>query len=93
VGIHTGLAVVGCIGADFGDWNGKPEMRCEYTAIGETINLGQRLEQMTKEHGGPVLLSEATRLCLREEIALISLGPQPVPGFEGELVVHRLQWP
>jgi adenylate cyclase len=93
IGIHTGMALAGCVGASLPDASGRTKMRREYTAIGETINLGQRLEQMTKKHGGPVLMSEATWKKLKRDFPAVSLGAQPVPGYEGELVVYRLEWP
>jgi class 3 adenylate cyclase len=59
--------------------------------VGETVNLAQRLEQLTKQHGGPILLSEPTRARLRRtDYPLICLGPTAVPGFETPLVVYRV---
>ncbi len=90
VGIHTGPALVGCIGAarDLGD--GKQELRKELTAIGETVNLCQRLEQLTKTCGGPILVSEGTRLRLKNPVRLDSLGAQALPGSDETMVVHRV---
>lgn len=51
IGIHAGQAVVGNVGA--------PHRR-EFTAIGDTVNVASRLQQMTREHGGiDILVSEA----------------------------------
>jgi adenylate cyclase len=90
MGIHTGPALVGSIGAMVPLPDGRQQTRREYTAIGETVNLAQRIEQLTKTCGGPVLLSEQTRMRLTRQIPLISAGPQPVPGCETALVVYRI---
>ncbi|HZT82263.1 MAG TPA: adenylate/guanylate cyclase domain-containing protein, partial [Gemmataceae bacterium] len=91
IGIHTGPALVGSIGAALSGSDGKKRFRREYTAIGETVNLGQRLEQLTKTCGGPVLLSEQTRDRLNGGLPLTCLGPQRFPGYEGTLVVYRVE--
>ena len=90
-GIHTGPALVGCIGAAVPGGEGRETFRREYTAIGETVNLCQRLEQFTKSCPGPVLVSEQTRQRLRRPFPLTPLGPQTIPGFTGAVSVYRLE--
>jgi adenylate cyclase len=89
VGIHTGPALVGCFGAAVDTADGRILMRREFTAIGETVNFCQRVEQLTKTCGGPILLSESTRRSLRCAARLECLGAQQVPGAPEPLVVHR----
>jgi adenylate cyclase len=90
IGIHTGPALVGCIGATLSADGGRRHTRKEFTAIGETVNLAQRVEQLTKSCGGPVLISEVTRQRLRGPAALTCLGPQELHGWEGRMTVYRI---
>jgi adenylate cyclase len=87
VGINTGEAVVGVMGAD---------RRREYSAIGDTVNLASRLEGTTKEFKVPIVVSHFTVTALagqfqvREITELRVKGRQePVRIFavEGELGV------
>ncbi len=55
IGIHTGAAILGRIGAA-----GKNEAAKRITALGETVNLASRLEGLTKELGVQVVVSQAT---------------------------------
>jgi adenylate cyclase len=91
VGIHTGPALVGCIGATVALADGRERVRREFTAVGETVNLAQRLEQLTKTCGGPVLLSEQTYQQLHSAPPLKALGSVVVPGYGGTLVVYCLE--
>lgn len=90
VGIHTGPALIGSIGATMAVGPGRQMMRREFTAIGETVNLTQRLEQLTKTCPGPVLLSEQTRRQLDGTYPLVCLGPKSIPGLEYTVTVYRL---
>jgi adenylate cyclase len=93
IGIHTGPALVGCIGATLSTEGGRDRVRKEFTAIGETVNVAQRLEQLTKTCGGPILVSEATRQRLRKTVALTRLGEQELPGCQGRVTVHVVASP
>ena len=71
IGIHTGLAVVGNIGA--------PHRR-EYTAIGDTVNLASRIEALTKTHGVSILVSGETRRQVGHRIAFTDSPASLVKG-------------
>jgi adenylate cyclase len=71
VGIHTGDAVVGVMGADH---------RREYSAIGDTVNLASRLESATKELKSPLVISQATAEALGEQFTLVELRELYVKG-------------
>jgi class 3 adenylate cyclase len=86
IGIHTGPATVGNIGAPG---------RLNYTIIGDTVNIGQRLEQLGKEiyPGGAevtILISGDTARQLKTDFKPVAAGRRKLKGRAGEIEVFKL---
>jgi len=80
VGVNTGLCTVGNMGS---------ELKLNYTAIGDPVNLASRLEGANKQFGTGVLISEYTyekvarRVLTREVDRVIVMGKsEPVRVYE-----------
>jgi predicted ATPase/class 3 adenylate cyclase len=80
VGVHTGLVVVGEVGDD---------LRVEYTAMGDAVNLAARLQSMAER--GSVLISEHTHRLLHGRFETDALGLVTVRGRSQPVRVHRLR--
>ena len=79
IGINTGYAVIGNMGS---------ESRFDYTAIGDAVNIGARLESGTKEAGVDVLIGYNT--AIKSDYELTLLEPLQVKGKEKPLDVYTL---
>jgi class 3 adenylate cyclase/ActR/RegA family two-component response regulator len=78
LGVSTGLVAAALLGS---------EERLEYTLVGDTVNLTQRLQQWADP--GETVLSERTWDSLSEQPAADDLAPAVVKGRETAVSAHR----
>jgi adenylate cyclase len=81
VGLHTGAAVVGNVGA---------ADRMDYTALGASVNLASRLEGLNKFYGTRILTSQAVRDRARKDFLFRSVDVVVPKGAAAPLAVFEL---
>ncbi|MDY0151035.1 MAG: adenylate/guanylate cyclase domain-containing protein [Candidatus Cloacimonas sp.] len=83
LGINTGMAVVGNLGS---------QQIFDYTAIGDTINLGARLEGINKEYDTPkhIIISEFTYEKVKDMVDVNYLDEVKVKGKNKAVKIYEL---
>src|SRR4029453_786510 len=80
LGLNTGTVVVGRIGDD---------LRMDYTAQGDTVNLAARMQQMAPPEA--IWVAEATYRVASEAFEWQALGPMAVKGRTNPVEVYELR--
>jgi class 3 adenylate cyclase len=79
IGIHTGLVVVGNVGND---------LRVDFKAVGDTVNLTARLEQLAEP--GSIVISENTYRLVEGLFRVEALGEKTVKGKNKPVSIFRV---
>ncbi|MDP8954064.1 MAG: adenylate/guanylate cyclase domain-containing protein, partial [Actinomycetota bacterium] len=79
IGLSTGDAAAALLGS---------EERLEYTLVGDTVNLTQRLQQWAEV--GETVLSGATHAALSTPVDAVALAPAPVKGRSAAVTAFKL---
>ena len=79
IGVHTGSAIVGNIGS---------EMRMDFTAIGETVNVAARLESIARPR--QILTSSATINAASSEFTYRSVGHGQALGSDDRMELFEV---
>ncbi len=82
LGLNTGMALIGNIGA---------KNRFTFTMMGDSVNLAARLEAINKQYGTSIMVGEATRKMAGDAIEVRELDQVRVAGRQTPVRIYELQ--
>ena len=81
IGVNSGDMVVGNMGS---------QMRFDYTVMGDSVNLGSRLEGINKEYGTNIVISEYTYAAVKDVLTCRELDSVRVKGKKLPVKIYEL---
>ncbi|MGJ4955856.1 CHASE2 domain-containing protein [Bradyrhizobium sp. HKCCYLRH2015] len=81
IGLNTGIGVVGNMGSD---------LKFNYSALGDSVNLASRLEGQSKEYGFPIIVGSATAMAVKDRLAILELDFIMVKGKTEPEVIYAI---
>ncbi len=81
IGLNTGIAVAGNMGSSH---------RMDYTVMGDTINLGSRLEGTNKVYSTRIIISESTYAHTKDKVIVRELDKIRVKGKHEPVTIYEL---
>jgi len=82
IGINSGKVTLGNIGSKY---------KLKFTALGDMVNMGARMESLTTKYQCHIVLTEYTKKLLTMDFNITELERVFTKGLEGKLIVYSLQ--
>ncbi len=81
IGVNYGEVVAGNLGS---------EDRIRYSVTGDTVNTGKRIETITRDHPGCILISDSIYQGVKDVVEVKAWEPQWVKGKKDKLLVYEV---
>ncbi|HYE91343.1 MAG TPA: adenylate/guanylate cyclase domain-containing protein, partial [Terriglobales bacterium] len=84
VAVHTGMVFAGNVGG---------RTRTKYAVVGDVVNVASRVENLNKELGTAILITDATRAALAVPMPTRNVGSLVVRGRQAPVTVYEVLAP